>query len=63
MGGFIAWRERYLSSRKQPAIQSYLTRVLGGLEGSYGGRMLVRDPGSLGGEIALALLFSLGLLR
>jgi hypothetical protein len=60
MGGFMAWRERYLSARKPPAIQSYLAGVLGGLGGAYGGRMVVQDPGSLGGEIVLVLLFSVG---
>jgi hypothetical protein len=60
MGGFMAWRERYLSARKPPAIPSYLAGVLGGLGGAYGGQMLVQDPGSPGAEIALALVFSVG---
>jgi uncharacterized membrane protein YeaQ/YmgE (transglycosylase-associated protein family) len=58
VGGFMAWRQRYLRRSKRPAIPSYLAGVLGGLGGSYGGRMLVQDAGGLDGEIALALLFS-----
>jgi hypothetical protein len=58
MGGFMAWRERYLSARKPPAIPSYLAGALGGLGVVYVGQLLVRNPGGVGGEIALALLFS-----
>jgi hypothetical protein len=60
MGGFMAWRDRCLSARKPPAIPIYLAGVLGALGGAYGGRLLIQDPGSLGGEVALALLFSVG---
>jgi hypothetical protein len=60
MGAFMAWRDRYLSTRKPPAIPSYLAGVLGALGGAYGGRLLIQAPGSLGGEVALALLFAVG---
>ncbi len=60
MGAFMAWRDRYLSRRKPPVIPSYLAGVLGALGGTYGGLLLTQDPSSLGGEVALALLFSIG---
>jgi hypothetical protein len=42
MGGFMAWRERYLSARKPPAIPSYLAGVLGGWEAPTVDRCLSR---------------------
>ena len=39
MGAFMAWRDRYLSARKPPAIPSYVAGVLGVLGGAYGGHV------------------------
>jgi hypothetical protein len=55
----MAWRARYLSRRKPPAIPSYIAGALGGLGGAFGSRILFRDPGNLAGEMALALLCSI----
>jgi hypothetical protein len=52
----MAWRARYLSRRKPPAIPSYIAGALGG---AFGSRILFRDPGNLAGEMALALLCSI----
>jgi hypothetical protein len=60
VGAFMAWRERYLSARKPPALAIYLAGVLGGSAGAFGGRLIVQDSGSMAGEVFVALLFAMG---